>query len=66
LANFQLWADRAGIPWRAIKPHLDDAMEKARSLWPDAIKDLAMNEDHKRKLRQHWRNLQEDFQIKSG
>lgn len=66
LANFQLWADRAGIPWRAIKPHLDDVMEQARTLWPEAIKDLPMNEDHKRKLRQHWRNLQEDFQIKSG
>jgi serine/threonine-protein kinase HipA len=66
LANFQLWADRAGIPWRAIKPHLDDVMEQARTLWPEAIKDLPMNEDHKRKLRQHWRNLQEDFQIKSS
>lgn len=66
LANFQLWADRAGIPWRAIKPHLDDVMEQARTLWPEAIKNLPMNEDHKRKLRQHWRNLQEDFQIKSG
>jgi serine/threonine-protein kinase HipA len=66
LANFQLWADRAGIPWRAIKPHLDDVMEQARTLWPEAIKDLPMNEEHKRKLRQHWTNLQDDFQIKSG
>ncbi len=64
LANFQLWADRAGIPWRAIKPHLDDAIAKARSLWPDAINDLPMHDDHKRKLKQHWRNLTEDFQIK--
>lgn len=64
LANFQLWADRAGIPWRAIKPHLDDAMTKARSLWPDALNNLPMHENHKRKLKQHWRNLAEDFQIK--
>jgi len=64
LVNFQLWADRAGIPWRAIKPHLDNAMEKARSLWPKAIKELPMNEDHKHKLKAHWRNLQQDFQIK--
>lgn len=65
MVNFQFWADRAGIPWRAIKPHLDDAIEKARSLWPEAIKHLPMNENHKRKLKAHWRNLQEDFQIKS-
>lgn len=64
LANFQLWADRAAIPWRAIKPHLDEVMEKARILWPDAIKDLPMNEAHKLKLKNHWRNLHEDFLIK--
>jgi serine/threonine-protein kinase HipA len=64
LANFQLWADRAGIPWRAIKPHLDDAIAKARSLWPDAINNLPMHDEHKRKLKQHWRSLTEDFQIK--
>ena len=28
-ANFKSWADRSGIPWRAIKPHIDDTMEKA-------------------------------------
>lgn len=64
LANFQLWAERAGIPWRAIKPHLDDAMTKARSLWPEAINNLPMYDEHKRKLKQHWRSLTEDFQIK--
>lgn len=62
--NFQAWAERSGIPWRAIKPHLDDAMEKARSLWPDAIKELAMNKEHKRRLREHWGKLQEHFRIK--
>lgn len=64
LAHFQSWAERAGIPWRVIKPHLDDVMEKARSLWPEAIKDLPMNEDHKLKLDAHWGKLQEDFRIK--
>lgn len=63
-ANFQSWANRAGIPWRAIKPHIDDAMEKARSLWPKALKELPMNEGHKQILKDHWRNLHEDFQIK--
>lgn len=63
LAHFQSWANRAEIPWRAIKPHLDDAMKKARDLWPSAIKDLPMNEAHKLKLKSHWRNLQKDFRI---
>ena len=64
-ANFQSWASNAGIPWRAIKPHLDDAMDKARSLWPDALKDLPMEEEHKKKLESHWGNLQQDFRIDS-
>lgn len=63
-ANFQSWANRAGIPWRAIKPHIDDAMEIARNSWPSALKELPMNEEHKQKLKEHWRNLHEDFQIK--
>jgi len=62
-ANFQSWAERSEIPWRVIKPHLDDAMEKARSLWPEAIKDLPMNEQHKLKLKDHWGKLNEDFLI---
>ena len=61
--NFKSWADRAGLPWRAIKPHLDDVMEKARSLWPDALKNLPMDEAHKIGLIDHWRHLQQDFRI---
>jgi len=62
-ANFEAWAGRTGVPWRAIKPHLDDTMEKARSLWPERMKDLPMNDEHKAALRIHWTNLQKDFQI---
>ncbi len=65
-AHFENWANKSGIPWRAIKPHLDDTIEKARSLWPEALKDLPMDEAHKEKLKAHWRNLQADFQIESG
>ena len=61
--NFEAWAKRAGVPWRAIKPHLDDAMEKARSLWPGKIKDLPMNDEHKKKLQAHWSSLQKDFRL---
>ena len=62
-ANFKYWADHSDIPWRAIKPHLDDTMDKARSLWSGQIKDLPMNEDHKKKIRDHWGRLHEDFKI---
>ena len=62
-ANFELWAKRAGVPWRAIKPHLDDTMERARSLWPKGIEDLPMNGEHKDQLRIHWANLQDVFRI---
>jgi serine/threonine-protein kinase HipA len=61
--NFEAWAKRADVPWRAIKPHLDDTMEKARNLWPEVIKDLPMHDEHKDKLLDHWANLQKDFRI---
>lgn len=61
--HFQSWAEKAGIPWRAIKPHLDDTLSKARQLWPAALKNLPMDELHKERLIKHWRMLQKDFQI---
>ncbi len=64
MAHFQSWADRSEIPWRVIKPHLDDVMDKARTLWREAIEDLPMNETHKKKLQDHWGNLHDDFKIK--
>ena len=65
LQNFQYWAEKSGIPWRAIKPHLDDVMTKAKTLWPDALKNLPMNEKHKAQLILHWKNLAEDFRVNS-
>ncbi len=64
--NFQHWASKSGIPWRALKPHIDDTMDKARTLWPEALKDLPMDEEHKNKLKEHWLKLQADFQIKTA
>ena len=61
--HFEYWASKSDIPWRAIKPHLDDVMQKARSLWPQALLDLPMNEEHKQQLRQHWKKLHKDFRI---
>lgn len=62
--HFEAWAEKAKIPWRVIKPHLNDTIERARSLWPTAIKELPMNEIHKKKLQEHWSKLQSDFRIK--
>ncbi len=66
MAHIQSWADKSGIPWRAIKPHLEDTMAKARELWPEALKTLPMDEAHKEKLRSHWVKLQDDFKIEAN
>ncbi len=63
MQNFQNWAERADIPWRVIKPHLEDTMERARSLWPEALKDLPMHGPHKKKLKSHWKKLHRDFRF---
>lgn len=62
-ANFQTWAEKSGIPWRIIKPHLDDVMDKAQDSWHNEIKDLPMNEAHKKQLISHWKNLHQDFRL---
>ena len=61
--HFQAWAERAGIPWRAIEPHLDDTLERARDLWPNALQTLPMSEEHKDVLQEHWGKLHQDFAI---
>jgi len=63
MEHFEYWANKSGIPWRAIKPHLNDTMEKARRLWPNALNGLPMDEEHKEKLKAHWLKLQPDFLI---
>lgn len=63
MSHFQLWAEQSGIPWRAIKPHLDDVMEKARTLWPSALSNLPMDDRHKARLREHWGQLHADFKL---
>lgn len=63
MAHFKSLTEKSGIPWRAIKPHLDETLNKARELWPDALNTLPMHDTHKAKLKTHWRNLQQDFRI---
>ncbi|MCB1688798.1 MAG: type II toxin-antitoxin system HipA family toxin [Halioglobus sp.] len=63
MMQFEYWSDKTGIPWRAIRPHLLDTIEKARSLWPDALKELPMDDVHKAGLTAHWQKLHPDFRI---
>jgi len=65
MAHFQSWANKSGVMWRAIKPHLDDTMARARELWPEALTTLPMNDAHKTALRSHWAKLHKDFQIET-
>lgn len=66
MAHFESWAEKSGIPWRVIKPHLDDTLNKARAMWPEALKELPMEESHKAGLRAHWKKLPKDFRIDPG
>lgn len=61
--HFQLWSEKADIPWRVVKPHLDDVLDKARTLWPEKLQELPMLEEHKIKLKEHWKKLSKDFRV---
>ena len=61
MSHFERWTARTGAPWRAIEPALKDTLEKARSLWPLALKERPMNPDHKATLLAHWRALQPEL-----
>ena len=65
IEHFRNWSEKSGIPWRVIKPHLDDTLEKARTLWPSALQDLPMAADHKDILKAHWQALDSDFRIET-
>ncbi len=61
--HFRNWAQRAQIPWRAIEPHLQDTLDKARTLWPRQLIPLPMAPEHKQMLVDHWGRLNQDFRI---
>ncbi|WP_281648210.1 HipA domain-containing protein [Parendozoicomonas sp. Alg238-R29] len=61
--TFETWARRADIPWQAIKVHIKDAMEQARSTWPELIKDLPMHEQHKAVMAEHMNNVTQAFRV---
>nr|WP_298411387.1 type II toxin-antitoxin system HipA family toxin [uncultured Halomonas sp.] len=62
--SFRRWSDKSGIPWRLIKPHLDDTLDRARTRWPEALQQQAMLERHKDALKAHWQQLHPDFRIR--
>ncbi len=51
------------IPWRLIRSHLKDTLDRARTHWPQTLRELPMLEQHQQQLRRHWQLLHEDFQI---
>ncbi|MFA0440104.1 type II toxin-antitoxin system HipA family toxin [Vibrio sp. 10N.286.49.B1] len=63
MENFKLWSEKTGAPWVAIKPHLLDVIEVARTQWLEQLQELPMLDEHKIALIQHWRQLSTDFQV---
>ena len=66
IEHFKYWSAKADIPWRAIKPHLDETMETARTIWPAVLRELPMEEAHQQQLQAHWKMLHPDFRIPAG
>jgi serine/threonine-protein kinase HipA len=62
LAHFEVWSNRVGVPWIAVRESLYHAIEKSK-LWPELLTDLPMHEAHKQRLRAHWAKLQDDFKL---
>ncbi len=65
MASFEAWANRIGVPWQAVKVHLDETLILARENWPDKLSELPMVDSQKDVLKRHWQNLQTDFRITS-
>jgi len=63
MQHFEKWSNAVGVPWAAIKPHLLDTIEKARSMWPERLEELPMLDEHKDLLRAHWTALADDFKV---
>jgi len=51
--DFEAWANNVGVKWLAIKAQLDDTLEKARTLWPEALTESPVSYAHKQILRDH-------------
>ena len=63
MGHSERWAEKAGLPWVVIKPHLLDVVITARAQWPSLLQQLPMLDEHKEKLSLHWAQLHDDFKI---
>lgn len=61
--HFKSWAERIDVNWSAIKVHLDETMDIARTRWTEELSHLPMIEQHKSQLKEHWAKLHPDFRI---
>jgi serine/threonine-protein kinase HipA len=61
--HFQRWAKKLGISWSSIEASLHDTLERARTLWPAALLELPMRNDHKIALQAHWQRLNPVWKI---
>lgn len=61
-SHFEQWSRAVGVQWRVIKPVLLDTVERARTLWPQALEALPMAETDKLLLRHHWKSLTKKLQ----
>ncbi|QBZ83847.1 Serine/threonine-protein kinase HipA [Hydrogenovibrio crunogenus] len=61
--HFKSWAERIDVNWSAIKVHLDETMNIARTRWLEELNHLPMIEQHKSQLKEHWAKLHPDFRI---
>jgi len=61
--TFRRWSGKIGVAWPAIRVHIDDALERARDVWPAMLSDLPMLPEHQAVLRQHWKNVLADFRV---
>jgi len=63
LEHFENWSRSVGVPWRAVRPHLEDVIDIARRQWPAYLDQAPMNPEHKRSLQNHWQSLDSGFRL---
>lgn len=63
LADFEYWAKKADIPWRAVKLALNNVLEIARTQWRQELERLPMLDAQKKLLLEHWQLLHSDFRV---
>lgn len=61
--HFQQWANKSGVAWSVIETALQDTLERARDLWPDALANLPMQTMQQAALRAHWQRLNSAWRI---